>query len=120
MNREGLLPLSAMIAALAVVSAYAAAPTAKRPIKLMIPSQDTCSAFVEALNGGDTATMLDLGGWALGFLSGVAQASGKDILGNTTSQVVMDQIAEACKNDQNKPISSIVESLSQSLMASTP
>jgi hypothetical protein len=109
-----------MLAFLAAVSADAAAPPAKQPIKLLIPSQDTCSAFVEALNSDDTATMVDLGGWALGFLSGVAQASGKDILGDTTSQAVMDRIAEECKSDQDRSITSIVENLSQSLMASAP
>lgn len=120
MHKRGLALTSATFAFLAAVSASAAAPTATQPIKLLIPSQDTCPAFVQALNSGDTTTMLSLGGWALGFLSGVAQASGKDILGDTTSQAVMDQIAEACKDDPDKPISSIVETLSQSLSASAP
>jgi hypothetical protein len=113
--------LAATFIMLGTVAVNAAAvPTAKQPIKLLVPSEDTCAAFLKALNSGDTGLTLDLGGWALGFLSGVAQASGKDILGNTTSQALMDRIGEECQGDPSKPISSVVEDLSRSLAGTSP
>jgi hypothetical protein len=89
----------------------------QRGIRVLIPSDDTCNAFVAALNSGDRATMVDLGGWALGYLSGVAQQSGKNILGQTTSEAVMDRIAESCQRGPDRAMSAVVMEIANGLMA---
>lgn len=90
---------------------------AQQGIKLLMPGDDTCSAFVAALNNGDRSTMLSLGGWALGYLSGIARQSGKDILHDVTSESVMDRIAEACQSQPGGAMSSVVMEIGNSLLA---
>jgi hypothetical protein len=97
--------------------AWTSTSAAQQGIKILIPSDDTCNAFVAALNSSDPSAMLDLGGWALGYLSGVAQQSGKDILHDVTSQSVMDRIADACQRQPNRALSSIVIDIGNSLLA---
>jgi len=102
----------------ALMLAFVASPAAAQPgIRVLIPSDDSCTAFIAALNNGDRATMLDLGGWALGYLSGVAQQSGKNILGQATSESLMDKIAESCQRDPNRAMSSVVMDIANALMA---
>jgi hypothetical protein len=90
---------------------------AQTGIKLLMPAEDSCAALVHAMDSGDTTVMLSLGGWAFGFLSGIAQQSGKDILRNTTSQGVLDQLTAGCQKSPDKPMSSILEQLATTLMA---
>jgi hypothetical protein len=104
------------LAALAF-TALAAPAFAQSGIRVLIPSDDSCNAFVAALNSGDRATMLDLGGWALGYLSGIAQHSGKNILGPVTSESLMDKIADGCQRDPNRAMSTVVMELANSLLA---
>jgi hypothetical protein len=101
------------LALTAIVSPAKAQPG----IRVLIPSDDSCDAFVAALNNGDRATMLNLGGWALGYLSGIAQQSGKNILGQATSESLMDSIAESCQRDPNRAMSAIVMEMGNSLLA---
>ena len=93
---------------------------AQQGIRILIPSDDTCDAFIAALNGGDRSAMLDLGGWALGYLSGIAQQSGKDILHDLTSESLMDRIAETCQHQPSSPMSTIVMAIANSLLAAAP
>ena len=97
--------------------AGASASEAQQGIKVLIPSDDTCTAFIAALNSSDRAAMLDLGGWALGYLSGVAQQSGKDILHDVTSQSVMDRIADACQRQPDRDLSLVVIEIGNALLA---
>jgi hypothetical protein len=90
---------------------------AQNGIKILIPSDDTCNAFVAALNSSDRAAMLNLGGWALGYLSGLAQQSGKDILHDVTSQSLMDRIADGCQRQPNRDMSAVVMEIGNSLLA---
>jgi hypothetical protein len=108
-------------AALAVVALLAMATTsqAQPAIRLLIPSDDSCTAFIAALNSGDRATMLNLGGWALGYLSGIAQQSGKNILAQTTSESLMDRIADGCQRDPNRAMSAVVMEIANALVAQT-
>jgi hypothetical protein len=92
---------------------------AQSGIRVLIPSDDSCNAFIAALNSGDRGTMLNLGGWALGYLSGTAQQSGKNILGQTTSESLMDRIAESCQRDPNRAMSTVVMEIANSLLAQT-
>ncbi|HEX3970014.1 MAG TPA: hypothetical protein VHX19_01755 [Stellaceae bacterium] len=102
--------------AIALVT-FAAPAYAQPGIRVLIPSDDSCNAFVAALNSGDRATMLDLGGWALGYLSGIAQQSGKNILGPVTSESLMDSIAESCQRDPSRAMSAVVMEMGNSLLA---
>lgn len=97
--------------------AIASPGQAQQGIKLLIPSDDTCDAFIAALNSSDRAAMLNLGGWALGYLSGLAQQSGKDILRQSTSQSLMDSIAETCQRQPKRAMSSVVMEIGSALLA---
>lgn len=97
--------------------AVATASDAQKGIRILIPRDNTCTAFVAAFNGDDRLAMLDLGGWALGYLSGIAQQSGTDILRDMTSEILMDRIAEACQRQPGKPMSSIVMEIANALLA---
>ncbi len=105
-----------VLVALALAAAASLA-AAQSGIKVLIPSDDTCNAFIAALNSSDRAAMLDLGGWALGYLSGVAQQSGKDILLDVTSQSVMDRIADACQRQPDRDLSLVVIEIGNALLA---
>ncbi len=94
------------------------APAAAQPsIKILQPAEDTCAAFVQAMDAKDATQVLSLGGWALGFLSGVAEGRQKDILHDTTSEGVLDRLYAACQAQPAQPISSILETMARSLAA---
>lgn len=102
--------------ALALI-AIATASNAQNGIRVLIPREDNCSAFLAAFNSDDRVALLALGGWALGYLSGIAQQSGKDILRDMTSEILMDRIADACQRQPSKPMSSIIMEIANSLLA---
>jgi hypothetical protein len=102
--------------ALALV-AMAPPSQAQKGIRILIPSDDTCNAFINAFNNDDRLALLDLGGWALGYLSGIAQHSGKDILRDVTNEGLMDRIADTCQRQPNKPMSSVVMEIGNSLLS---
>lgn len=112
-------PLVALALAALAFTIGASPVDAQTGIRVLIPSDDSCNAFVAALNNGDRTTMLSLGGWALGYLSGIAQQSGKNILGQTTSESLMDRIAEGCQRDPNRAMSTVVMEIANSLLAQT-
>jgi hypothetical protein len=98
----------------------AAAQTPQPGLKILIPSDDSCAAFVTAMNSDDSAAMLNLGGWALGYWSALVEQTGQDILQNTTSQGLLDRLATECEAQPNTPLSSIVEAMGRSLLAGQP
>lgn len=108
--------LSPCLVALAL-AASAPPGHAQKGIRILIPRDNTCSAFLAAFNGDDRLALLDLGGWAFGYLSGIAQQSGKDILRDVTSESLMDRIADACQRQPDKPMSSVVMEIGSALMA---
>lgn len=69
------------------------------------------------MNSEDTAAMLNLGGWALGYWSALAEQSGKDILRETTSEDLLDKLATQCQAQPNTPLSSIVAAIGRALIA---
>ncbi|MGH7035592.1 MAG: hypothetical protein ACREFL_17825 [Stellaceae bacterium] len=104
------------MAGLALVALTAPA-AAQPPIKILAPSEDSCAALTAAMDSRDTPKVLSLGGWALGFLSGIAQESGKDILRDATSELVLDRLYESCKAQPARPMTLLVEELAESLAA---
>jgi hypothetical protein len=110
-----------IIAALTLLASVAFASVgtsqAQQGIRVLIPNDDTCNAFITAINSNDRAAMLDLGGWALGYLSGLAQQSGKDILHNVTGESLMDRIADSCQRQPSRAMSSVVMEIGNSILA---
>jgi hypothetical protein len=103
--------------AVLILLVLASPSEAQKGVRILIPSDDTCNAFIAALNNGDRAALLDLGGWALGYVSGVARQSGRDILRDVTSQGLMDRIADTCQRQPDKPMSSVVMEIANALLA---
>lgn len=110
-------PGARIAAALAIGMVIARTAPADAAVKILIPSDDSCSAYLAAANSGDRAAMLNLGGWSLGYWSGLAAQSGKDILHDTTSESLLDQLAASCQGQPNTPLSSIVAAIGRALLA---
>jgi hypothetical protein len=52
----------------------------QQSVKILTPSEDTCHAYTSAIDANEQQLLLGLGGWALGYFSGVAQGAEIDIL----------------------------------------
>lgn len=105
-----------IVAAAFAISMALAHGAAADPIKILIPNDDNCSAYLAAMNSGDRATLLDLGGWALGYWSALATQSGKDILRDTTSEILLDKLAADCQAQPNTPMSTIAAAIGRALL----
>ena len=110
--------LLAAVAMMATVLS-ATAQTPPQSLKILIPTDDTCTAYVAAMNTEDRAAMLNLGGWALGYWSALAEQTGRDILRDTTSQALLDRLATECQAQPTTPMSSIVEAIGRSLVSAS-
>ncbi len=66
---------------------------------------------------GDPKSLLPLAGWALGFLSGIAQGTGKDILRNADDQQVMARLYSDCSKEPSLAMSVALERLAQTLVS---
>jgi hypothetical protein len=102
--------------ALAIVALANAAP-AQQTLKILTPSDDSCAVFMIAMDSDDPPKVLALGGWALGFLSGVVQGTGVDFLKGATSEVVMNRLYADCKKAPTRPMSFVLEEMARSLVA---
>lgn len=54
-------------------------------------------------------------GVALGFLSGVAQGTGKDFLRTANAEIVINRLYDACQKQPTKPMSLVLEEMARSL-----
>jgi hypothetical protein len=113
---QGQMMRMLIFAGLALV-ALAAPAAAQQRLKILAPSEDSCAALTAAMDARDTAKVLSLGGWALGFLSGIAQESGKDILRDVTGELILDRLYASCKAQPARPMTLLVEELAESLVA---
>lgn len=89
---------------------------AQQTIKILTPTDDSCAAFITAMEKGDPAKVAALGGWALGFLSGVAQGANVDILRGATAQGVMSRVYSACKQYPGRSMSITLEEMARSIV----
>lgn len=105
------------VGACVIATALVHSAAADTAIKILIPTDDNCTAYVNAMNSGDRAAMLDLGGWALGYWSALAEQSGKDLLHDTTSEALLDKLATDCQAQPNTPMSAVVETIGRALQA---
>lgn len=105
-------PLNALL----LIAATVAPAAAQQSIKILTPSDDTCAAFMAAVNTGDPGKAPALGGWALGFISGVAQGTGVDILRGATTQGVMNRLYAECQKQPGQPMSLALEEMARTLV----
>jgi hypothetical protein len=100
---------------LAVIT-LASPSVAQQSIKVLTLTDDTCTAFMAAIDSGDRNKAVGMGGWALGFLSGVAQGTGVDILRGATAQSVTNRLYSACQDQPGRPMSLVLEEMARSLV----
>jgi hypothetical protein len=60
--------------------------------------------------------VLTLSGWAIGYVSGVAQGTGKDILRSANNLSVLNQVYDDCEKQPDKPFSLVLEELTRRLV----
>ena len=95
-----------------------AAPSAGgQTVKILTPNDDSCDKFVAAMNAGDPTKVLALGGWAVGFLSGVAEGSNIDILRPMNVQEAMALLYSSCQQQPGRLMSEVLEDMAASLIA---
>jgi hypothetical protein len=104
------------VLAVAIVAASHAA-SAQQKVRILTPSSDTCSAFTKAMDAKDEARLAGLAGWALGYLSGVAQGSGVDFLRNEEAPKLFTRLYAGCSTQPTKPLSLVVEEMARALLA---
>jgi hypothetical protein len=92
--------------------------TAQTTVRILTPSSDSCVAFTKAMdNPGDQRLLIALSGWALGFLSGVAQGTSADILRSASNESVMTRLYNECQKQPNKPMSVVLQEMARALVS---
>lgn len=104
------------IAAALLFLAVVSPSTAQQAVKILTPTADSCAAFMAAMDSGDPTKVTALGGWALGFLSGVAQGANVDILRGATARGVMNRLYSDCQKQPERPMSVVLEGMAHSLV----
>jgi hypothetical protein len=92
--------------------------SADQGIKVLTPPVDTCRAYTAAVFGNNRMTLVGFSGWFLGFLSGMAQGTGIDFLRDADVEDLNKRLYEGCREQPDKSLSSVVEEMSKSLIAS--
>jgi hypothetical protein len=110
-----MMVLKAVGAMLAII-ALTGSGVAQQSIKVLTLTEDTCAAFVAAMDSRDQAKAVGMGGWALGFLSGVAQGTGVDILRGATAGGVTNRLYSVCRDQPGRPMSLVLEEMARSLV----
>jgi hypothetical protein len=90
---------------------------AQHTVRVLTPSSDVCRSFTAAMDASDTAPLLALSGWALGFLSGVAQGTGIDFLRDQDGSKLLVRLYSECSKQPNKLLSFAVEEMANALVA---
>jgi hypothetical protein len=107
--------LAALAAAALLVSTLVPPANAQQNIKILTPTNDSCAIFTTAMDSGDPKVVA-LSGWALGFLSGVAQGTGVDILRGATAEGVMNRLYRDCQKQPGGAVSVVLEEMARSLV----
>jgi hypothetical protein len=90
---------------------------AQHTVRVLTPSSDVCRSFTAAMDASDTAPLLALSGWALGFLSGVAQGTGIDFLRDQDGSKLLVRLYSECSKQLNELLSLAVEEMANALVA---
>jgi hypothetical protein len=114
---RGGMPFRRCGMAAALMSCLAGWPAvAQQSIKILTPNTDSCLAFTSAVDANDRIMVLTLSGWAIGYVSGVAQGTGKDILRSANNLSVLNQVYDDCEKQPDKPFSLVLEELTRRLV----
>jgi len=91
---------------------------AQQSVRILTPAEDSCSTFTKAMDANDQVRLAALSGWALGFLSGVAQGSAVDFLRNEEAPKLFTRLYAVCSNQPTKPLSVATEEMARAFLAS--
>jgi hypothetical protein len=105
------------VLAFAIVTASHAVSAQQKTVRILTPSSDTCSAYTKAMDAKDEPRLAGLAGWALGYLSGVAQGSGVDFLRDEEAPKLFTRLYAGCSTQPSKPLSLVVEEMARALLA---
>jgi hypothetical protein len=117
MSKAKKIVRAAIVLAWAIVMGGGEA-SADQGIKLLAPPVDTCRAYTAAVFGNNRMTLVGFSGWFLGFLSGMAQATGIDFLRDANEEALNKRLYDDCRDQPDKPLSSVVEEMAKKLIAS--
>jgi len=91
---------------------------AQQTVRILTPDSDTCLAYTQAMEATDNpALTAALGGWALGFFSGVAQGTGIDYLRDADASGLFHQLYSECLGQPRLPLSVVAEHMARDLIA---
>jgi hypothetical protein len=108
--------LQGAILALAIFIAAGHA-AAQQNVRILAPSVDTCRAFTVAMDANNHAAVSALGGWALGFLSGVARGTGIDFLRKEEAPKLLERLYTDCLKQPGNTLSLTVEEMARAFLA---
>jgi hypothetical protein len=89
----------------------------QQSVKILTPTEDTCDAYTSAIDANEQQLLLGLGGWAIGYFSGVAQGAEIDFLRETSAPVLFKQLYSICLSTPDKPLSVAAEAMARELIA---
>jgi hypothetical protein len=86
-------------------------------VKVLTPTSDSCSVYTKTMEANENPTLTaGLSGWALGFVSGVAQGRGRDILRRVTAAALVAHLYTVCKQNPDQLLSLAAEGVARELM----
>ena len=91
---------------------------AQNSIRLLTATNDSCLAFIFAMESAEPSQLLPLAGWSLGFFSGVAQGSGVDMLRNHGADDLMSRLYAVCHRQPKMALSVAAEEVAKDLVQS--
>jgi hypothetical protein len=102
----------------AVAALVVAAPSATaEKAWILTPTEDSCATFIAAMNVDDTTKVAAFAGWAIGFLSGVAEGSNVDFLRTPSQQDAVALLYSECGKQPARQMSEVLEEIAAALIA---
>jgi len=111
--KEPLLVFSFVLA----LTAFSTNALAQNNIMVLTPTTDSCLSYTQAMEANDLILTEGLNGWALGYLSGVAQGTGIDILRDAAAPDLFRQLYLVCKAQPRQLLSVALEGIARNLIA---
>ena len=99
------------------LTAFSTNALAQNNITVLTPTTDSCLSYTRAIEANDFMLTEGVNGWALGYLSGVAQGTGIDILRDEAAPDLFRQLYSACKAEPRQLLSVVLEGIARNLLA---
>ena len=99
------------------LTAFSTNALAQNNITVLTPTTDSCLSYTRAIEANDFMLTEGVNGWALGYLSGVAQATGIDILRDAAAPDLFRQLYSVCKAEPRQLLSAALEGIARNLIA---